>query len=40
MNEQAIIDHIRLRLEGVDITTATEGSGAPEVAWGDTFFHL
>jgi hypothetical protein len=38
MNEQAIIEHIRRRLEGVDIITATEGSGAPEVAWGDTFF--
>jgi len=38
MNQHAIIDHIRRRLEGVDVVTATPESGAPELAWGDTFF--
>jgi hypothetical protein len=37
MNEAAIIDRIG-HLEGVDVVTATVESGAPEVAWGDTFF--
>jgi hypothetical protein len=36
MDAEAIIDSIR-RLEGVDVLTATAESGAPEVAWGDTF---
>jgi hypothetical protein len=38
MNEQAIIDQIGRRLEGVNVVTATPESGAPELAWGDTFF--
>ena len=37
MNEQAIINRIR-QLDGVHADTATPESGAPEVAWGDTFF--
>jgi Family of unknown function (DUF6194) len=37
MNEDAIINHIS-RLDGIDVVTATRESGAPEVAWGDTFF--
>ena len=38
MNAQAIIDRIHDGLAGVDVVTATAESGAPEVAWGDTFF--
>lgn len=37
MTEAAIIERIG-GLEGVDATTATAESGAPEIAWGDTFF--
>jgi hypothetical protein len=36
MKEEAVIDHIRRRLDGVDVVTATPESGAPEVAWGDS----
>jgi Family of unknown function (DUF6194) len=38
MTDEAIIDHIRRRLDGIDAETATAESGAPEIAWGDTFF--
>jgi hypothetical protein len=37
MNEKAIIDRIT-SLEGVDGVTASAATGAPEAAWGDTFF--
>ena len=38
MTDEAIIEQIRRRLDGVDVVTATPESGAPEMAWGDTFF--
>ena len=38
MTEEAIIDRVRRQLEGVDVVTAAPESGAPEIAWGDTFF--
>jgi Family of unknown function (DUF6194) len=37
MTEAAIIERIG-GLEGVDATTATAETGAPKIAWGDTFF--
>lgn len=37
LSQEVVIDRIG-GLDGVDIVTATRESGAPEVAWGDTFF--
>jgi hypothetical protein len=34
-----IVDMITTSLPGVDAETATGGSGAPEVAWGDRFIY-
>lgn len=38
MNEAAIIQYIRETFAGVDVVVASQESGSPEVAWGDTFF--
>jgi Family of unknown function (DUF6194) len=38
MNENTIIEYIRESLDGVDVVVASREAGAPEVAWGDTFF--
>ncbi|KAA5834347.1 DUF6194 family protein [Saccharopolyspora hirsuta] len=38
LTEADIIEHTR-NLPGVVAETADEASGAPEIAWGDTFFH-
>ena len=37
MTEAEIIEFVSA-LEDVDVLTASEASGAPEVAWGDSFF--
>jgi len=39
VSEDDIIDFVR-RLAGVQVTVASEESGAPEVAWGDVFFSV
>jgi hypothetical protein len=33
-----IVDHVARELEGTLVVVASEDNGAPEVAWGDTFF--
>jgi hypothetical protein len=38
MNEDAIAQYIADTFDGVDVVVASRESGAPEVAWGDTFF--
>jgi hypothetical protein len=38
MTETSIIEYIRASFDGVDVVAAAEGTSAPEVAWGDTFF--
>jgi len=38
MDEAAIIAYITTAFDGVDAATASQETGAPEVAWGDTFF--
>lgn len=38
MSEAEIIDFISKNFEGVDLTTASKENGAPESAWGDSFF--
>jgi hypothetical protein len=38
MDEAAIIAYITETFAGVDAHTASRESGAPEIAWGDTFF--
>ena len=38
MDEAAITQHIATTFAGVDVVVASEEAGAPEVAWGDTFF--
>jgi hypothetical protein len=38
MDEAAIRESIASRFEGVDVMIASEENGAPEMAWGDTFF--
>lgn len=38
MNENNIIEHIKENIDGVEAVSASRESGAPEVAWGDTFF--
>jgi hypothetical protein len=38
MTEDEIVAFVRDTLTGVDILVASEEGGAPEVAWGDTFF--
>jgi hypothetical protein len=38
MNETEIIRYIVATFAGVDVVVASKESGAPEIAWGDTFF--
>ena len=38
MDQEAIRSYVASTFSGVDITVASEQSGAPELAWGDTFF--
>ena len=38
MDEATIREAIASTYEGVDVVIASEANGAPEVAWGDTFF--
>ena len=38
MDEASITRYIVETFEGVDVTVASQENGAPEVAWGDTFF--
>jgi hypothetical protein len=38
VDEAAITRHIATTFAGVDVVVASEEAGAPEVAWGDTFF--
>jgi Family of unknown function (DUF6194) len=38
MTETEIVEFVTGALTGVDVVVASEATGAPEVAWGDTFF--
>ena len=38
MDEAAITDYVRGSFDGVDVVVASKENGAPEIAWGDTFF--
>jgi Family of unknown function (DUF6194) len=38
VDEAAITQYIATTFAGVDVVVASEEAGAPEVAWGDTFF--
>ena len=38
MDEGEITDYIRNSLAGVDVVVASQENGAPEMAWGDSFF--
>ena len=38
MDQQAIRDYIGAAFIGVDVQVASQADGAPEIAWGDTFF--
>ena len=38
MDEAAITRHIATTIAGVDVVVASADNGAPEVAWGDSFF--
>ncbi|MGH8951868.1 MAG: DUF6194 family protein [Acidimicrobiia bacterium] len=38
MTEAEVIEYVTSELEGTLVVMASEESGAPEVAWGDTFF--
>lgn len=38
MTESEIVDMVSSSFAGVDVLVASEANGAPEVAWGDTFF--
>ncbi len=38
MNETEITRYIADTFAGVDVVVASKESGAPEIAWGDTFF--
>lgn len=38
LDQQAIRDYIGSTFGGVDIQVASKEDGAPEIAWGDTFF--
>jgi Family of unknown function (DUF6194) len=38
MNESEITQYIANTFAGVDVVVASKESGAPEIAWGDTFF--
>lgn len=38
MTQSEIVEFVRGALEGVDVVVASADNGAPEAAWGDTFF--
>jgi len=38
VDQQSIRDLIASSFEGVEVTVASKGNGAPEASWGDTFF--
>jgi len=38
LDEAAITRYIATTFDGVDVDAASKESGAPEIAWGDTFF--
>jgi len=38
MDEASITDYISQTFAGVDVVVASQESGAPEIAWGDSFF--
>ena len=38
MNEESIRGYIASQFKGVDVEIGSKEAGAPEVAWGDTFF--
>lgn len=38
MDEATITIYIATAFKGVDVQVASEEDGAPEIAWGDTFF--
>src|SRR5215472_19022562 len=38
MDEAAIADYISKTFDGVDVVVASKENGAPEMAWGDSFF--
>ena len=38
MTQDEVIEYVKRELEGTVVVLASEESGAPEVAWGDTFF--
>ena len=38
MDQPAITQYIRETFAGVDVVVASRENGAPEIAWGDTFF--
>jgi hypothetical protein len=38
MTRDEVIDYVTRELEGTLVVVASEENGAPEVAWGDTFF--
>ena len=38
MDESSIRSYVSSKFEGVDVEVASREGGAPEIAWGDTFF--
>ena len=38
MDEASITEYVRRSFDGVDVVVASEENGAPEIAWGDSFF--
>jgi len=38
LDEAGITRYIATRFPGIDMVAASEANGAPEIAWGDTFF--
>ena len=38
MDEESIRSYVASEFEGVDVQIASKEDGAPEIAWGDTFF--
>jgi len=40
MDEASITQYITDTFDGTDVDVASRESGAPEVAWGDSFFLL
>jgi hypothetical protein len=38
LDESQITEYIQSEFEGVDVVVASQANGAPEIAWGDSFF--